>query len=208
MDSRRLACVMLGAWLGCSLFMTAVATTNFRIVDQLLDIPTVPAAAKQFQALGHTAARHMMRHQASEINRFFFEAWGLTQIVLSCTVLGVIVFGVRARSGQLKTMMGLAGFALLLVLINQFVITPTIVGVGRVLDFSELSQFAAERARFWNYHRAYSTLEVAKMLVCAALTVILLTSGTGSKRRRAGRGGDEEPEVRAMDLRRERVVSR
>jgi hypothetical protein len=206
MDSRRLACVLLGAWIGCSLFMTAVATTNFRLVDQLLDIPTVPAAARQFQAMGQATARHMMRHQASEINRYFFETWGLMQIVLGLGVLGVIVFGVRARSGQLKTMLGLAGFALVLVLINQFIITPTIVGVGRVLDFTEPAQFTAERARFWNYHRAYSTLEVGKLLTCAALTVFMLLAGTG-KRRRAARG-DEEPEVRAMDLRRERMVSR
>jgi hypothetical protein len=205
MDSRRLACVLLGAWLGCSLFMTAVATTNFRLVDQLLDLPTVPAAAKQFQALGHNAARHLMRHQASEINRYFFEAWGLMQIVLGLSVLGVIVFGVRARATQLKIMLGLAGFALLLVFVNQFIITPTIIGVGRVLDFSEPGQFTAERSRFWNYHKAYSTLEVAKMLTCAALAALLL-AGVG-KRRRSTRGGDEEDEVRALDLRRERMVS-
>jgi len=189
--------------------MTAVATTNFRLVDQLLDLPTVPAAAKQFQALGHTAARHMMRHQASEINRYFFETWGLVQIVLGCGVLGIIVFGVRARAAQLKTMLGLAGLAVVLVLINQFVITPTIVGVGRVLDFSEPAQFAAERARFWNYHKAYSTLEVAKLLICAGLTAFLLVSGAGKRRRSSARGGDDESdEVRAMDLRKERVISR
>ena len=206
MDSRRLACFLLGAWIACSLFMTAVATTNFRMVDQLLDLPTVPAAAKQFQAMGHTAARHMMRHQASEINRYFFEAWGLAQMALGFCVLGVIVFGVRARSSQLKAMLALAGLAVVLVIVNQFVITPTIVGVGRVLDFAEPDQFAPERGRFWNYHRAYSTIEVVKLLVCVTLTVFMTMSG-GGKRRRAG-SRDDEPEVRAMDLRRERVVSR
>jgi uncharacterized membrane protein len=186
--------------------MTALAITNFRLVDQLLDLPTVPAAAKQFQSMGRATARFMMRHQASEINRFFFEAWGIVQIVLGLSVIGTIVFGVRARAGQLKTMMGLAVFALILVLINQFVITPTIVGVGRILDFTEPAQFAAERTRFGNYHSAYSTLEVAKMLTCAALTLVMLLAGTGKRRR--SRGQDDEPEVRAMDLRRERAVSR
>ena len=206
MDSRRFACLILGAWMGCSLFMTALATTNFRLVDQLLDIPTVPAAAKQFQALGPVAARHMMRYQAGEINRYFFEAWGLVQIALAATVIGVIVFAVRARAVQLKTMIGLSAAALLLVLINQFVITPSVIGIGRVLDFSDPAAFPAERARFWNYHRAYTTLELGKMLICAGLTVALMWAG--GKRRRAARGGDEEKEIGAMDLRQPRAVSR
>ena len=192
--------------MGCSLFMTALATTNFRLVEHLLDIPTVPAAAKQFQALGPVAARHMMRYQAGEINRYFFETWGLMQIALAIIVIGVIVFAVRARATQLKVMLALSGFALLLVLINQFVITPSVIGLGRVLDFSDPAAFPAERARFWNYHRAFSTLEVVKMLLCAALTAVLMFSG-GGKRRRTSRGEDET-EVGTLDLRRPRAVSR
>lgn len=205
MDSRRLVCFLLGAWISCSLFMTALATTNFRLVDQLLDIPTVPAAAKQFQSLGPVAARHLMRYQAGEINRYFFETWGVTQIVLALLVIGVIVFGVRARANMLKVMLGLSAAALILVLINQFVITPTVIGIGRVLDFTDPASFPAERARFWNYHRAFSTLEVAKMLLCAGLALVLLWPG-GGKRRRGARS-DDDSEVGAMDLRRPRAVS-
>lgn len=206
MDSRRLACLILGAWMGCSLFMTALATTNFRLVDQLLDIPTVPAAAKQFQALGPVAARHMMRYQAGEVNRYFFETWGLVQIALALAVIGVIVFAVRARATQLKVLLAMSAGALILVLINQFVITPSVIGIGRVLDFTDPAAFPAERARFWNYHRAYTTLEVTKMLICAGLTFVFLSSG-GGKRRRSSRS-DEESEVSAMELRRPRAVSR
>jgi len=185
--------------------MTAVATSNFRLVDRLLDIPTVPAAEKQFKALGTPAARHLMRHQAAEMNRFFFENWGLAQVVLAAAVLGVIVFGVKARPLQLKFMLCVAGFALILTLIGQFVILPSIVGIGRVLDFTDPPAFAADRTRFGNFHTAYSTLEIVKMLCCAGLAVMLMTF-TGGKRRRSAKL-DEDGEVGAWDMRRQRPVS-
>lgn len=190
MDSRRFTTFLLGIWLGCSLFMTALAIVNFKIVEQLLERPTIPAAAKQFQSMGYTQARLMMRHQAGEVNRYFFETWGWTQAVLGLAVLGLLVFEVRSR--WLRWMLGLAGGMLILVLVNQLAVTPTIVGLGRILDFNGPDKLSAERARFWNFHSAYTTLEVVKMLLGVALLVLM--SIQQGRRRRTGLDTLDEPE--------------
>lgn len=190
MDSRRFTTFLLGIWLGCSLFMTALAVTNFKVVDQLLERPTSSLAAKQFQSMGYTQARLMMRHQAGEVNRYFFESWGWVQALLGSVVLGLLVFEVRSR--WLRWMLGIAAGMLVLVLVNQIAVTPTIVGVGRILDFNGPDKLLAERAKFSSFHRAYSTIEVTKMLLGIGLLVML--SMHQGRRRRTGLDTMDEPE--------------
>lgn len=170
--------------------MTALAVTNFKIVDQLLERPTSSLAAKQFQSMGYTQARLMMRHQAGEVNRYFFETWGWVQALMGAVVVGLLVFEVRSR--WLRWMLGVAGAMLLLVLINQVVVTPTIVGVGRILDFNGPDKMLAERARFDSFHRAYSTLEIVKLVLGVGLLVML--SMHQGRRRRTGLDTIDEPD--------------
>ena len=45
---------------------------------------------------------------------------------------------------------------------------------GRAIDFVPLTAPSSERTRFWNFHTAYSTTEVIKLLLGFFLTVRLL----------------------------------
>src|SRR5262245_13979142 len=96
MRARQLVMFLLGVWLSGSLFMTAVATQNFRNVDRLLAAPAEPAG-KMIQALTHDSARQLLRYHSSELNRLYFVWWEAAQLVIGIALLIALV---RARSGK------------------------------------------------------------------------------------------------------------
>src|ERR1700674_5746302 len=90
MHLQRFATFLLGAWIAAGLFMGMLATQNFRSVDRLLAAPA-PEAGERIQTLGgRDAARVFLRHQASELNRFYFAAWERVQIGLGLALLLVL----------------------------------------------------------------------------------------------------------------------
>lgn len=169
MHYRRLACLLLGAWLAGSLFMIMVATQNFRAVDRLLESPS-PRAAKQIQALGKSEARLFLRYQVSEQNRWYFEAWERAQLVLGVLLMLAFLLGAETR----PSMLVLSAVMLAAVALQHWLMTPEIVRLGRMIDFLPAVKVSAARARFWNFHTAYSTTEVIKLVLGLLLTGRLL----------------------------------
>ncbi len=87
MSTRRFVAFLLGVWLGGSLFMYVIATHNLESADRVLGSPP-PAAAKILDSLGAESARLLLRYQASELNRVYFEYWGSAQLVIGGAVTG------------------------------------------------------------------------------------------------------------------------
>jgi hypothetical protein len=169
MHFRRLACVLLGAWLAGGLFMAAVATQNFRSVDRLLAKPE-PPARQQLDKLGRDAARALLRYQVAEQNRLYFETWGMLEIVIGFVLLMVLLFG----SSETNLTLLLALLMLLIALVQRLVLTPEIVILGRIIDFVPAAQPSAERVQFWMLHATYSSIEVLKWGLGLVLTARLL----------------------------------
>ena len=170
MHFRRLASLLVGAWLmGCAL-MDMVATQNFRSVDRLLSAPSAQAA-EQIRAIGgHDPARAFLRYQVAEQNRWYFENWERMQIALGVILLLVLLFGsVPDRFALLLTVLMLAA-----VLVMHFFLTPEITRLGRSIDFTPQGTPSSERARFWSFHGAYSATELVKLGLGVALAVRLL----------------------------------
>src|SRR5215472_7728194 len=100
MHSERLICFLLGIWLAGGLFMAWVATENFRGAERLLHEGSLSARI-DFKMLddphtgGPGAARLLLRYQASEQNRFYFESWEEAQIVLGTVLFFIVLFRVR-----------------------------------------------------------------------------------------------------------------
>lgn len=163
MHHTRIAAFLLGCLLLGSLFLTFVATRNFRAVDAVLDAPP-PDASKMIQTLGRPNARQLLRYLAGEENRSYFEAWELTQIVLGVALTGILLFGVENRR-----LASLAGAMLVLALFQHFKITPDMLWLGRSIDFVPAAAESQARDQFWKLHGIYSGIEVVKMLL--ALTV-------------------------------------
>ncbi len=166
MHFHRLAALLLGAWLGGSVFMDMVATQNFQSVDRLLTAPPMQVA-ERVQALGgHDAARVFLRYQVSEQNRWYFQVWERVQIALGAALLLVLAFGAGPKRLALLIMV----LMLAMVIVMHFFLTPEITRLGRTFDFAP----AADRTRFWTLHGMYSAGELIKLGLGIVLAVRLL----------------------------------
>lgn len=182
MHYRRLASLLLGAWLCGSLFLVAVATRNFGAVDEMLSAPG-PEAAKQIQKIGKEQARMLLRHQASLQNLGVFENWERAQLALGFLLLLALFFGVESRPSALV-------FTLIMsaaVVFQHWLLTPEIAALGGLIEFIPSTVSAIERTRFWNYHTAYSITELVKLGLG-----LLLALGLLKRRRRSVRQLDSE----------------
>lgn len=179
MRTRRLITLMLGIWLGCSVFMMFVAIQNFAGVDRLLSAPPEPVS-KWIGQLGHDNTRMMLRYQASEQNRLFFSCWDWVQVALGVILTGVIFFSPRAGRPALI----LAGLMLVIAVSQATLMTPRIIGLGRVIDFAPQALETPERAEFWRLHRFYSGLEVFKLVLGLGLSVLFVWDRRDSLRLR------------------------
>jgi len=159
--------LLLGGWLAGTLFMWAVATQNFRLVDRLLVAPTAEWGQRA-APLAAGDARLLMRYQASEINRLFFGRWGWVQLGLSAGLLW-LVFQSRADPVLRVLAVGMAAIAAAL----QFLVVPEVVELGRLLDFAPRAPDPPQAARFWRLHHSYTGLDLAKWLLGVAAVVRL-----------------------------------
>src|SRR5688500_6870903 len=91
MNTRRLVCMLLGAWLAGSLWMFVTATQNFRTVDRLMHDPP-PAATSMISRIGIANARTLLRFEASEMNRFYFDVWEWAQLALGIAAFLLLLF--------------------------------------------------------------------------------------------------------------------
>lgn len=150
---------LLGVWLGWTVFMWFAATRTFRTVDRVLNSPN-PEFTRATQPLGHDETRVVLRHLASEINRTFFVAYGVAQIVLG---IGLLFLIWRATPRDTFAVV-LAGVMLGLVVILTVAITPQIISLGRSIDFLPRNPEPAIMPRFWMLHGAFTGLDGVKLL--------------------------------------------
>jgi hypothetical protein len=188
MHSIRLVCFLLGIWLAGGIFMAWVATQNFRSVDRLLD-QSNPTARLDIKTLddnaGPGAARLLLRYQVSEQNRFYFETWEISQIVLGTLLFFFVLFG----TSEGKKMIAAVLVLLVLTLAQRFVLTPEIVSLGRALDFVPATA-ASGRTRFWTFHSIYSAVELLKWTLTFLLVLRLFLGRRRSRTAVAGKKVD------------------
>ena len=177
MSTRRFVIFLLGVWLGGSAFMYVVATHNLESVDRVLGSPPA-AAAKLIESLGPESARLLLRHHSSELNRVYFENWGLAQMVLGVAVFGMLLFG--TREGKWPVVVSIV--MLVTVALMRFILTPDLVNFGRQLDFATKQAGVAEHARFVAVHRAYGVAEIAKCGLGLFLLALLLRRSQRKRR--------------------------
>ena len=159
---------LLGLWISGSLFMTAVATQNFRNVDRLLAAPSDPAR-KMIQGLGHDSARQLLRYHSSELNRLYFVWWEAAQLAIGIALLIVLA---RAKCGKLC----IVGAAVMLAITAamHLLVTPQVVSLGRLIDFLPQGVESSERSQFWKLHGLYSALEVVKIALALLISGLFL----------------------------------
>jgi hypothetical protein len=173
MQFHRLASLLIGIWLGISVFMDIVATQNFQTVNRVmtsLDLKVVETTRK----IGDPeSTRYLLRYFAGEANRFLFEQWEWAELMLGLVMLLVLLF---CRSNQ-KIAMSLVLAMVCIVLAQRFKLTPAITTLGREIGFS-----ATASRRFTAYHQAYGIIELLKIALGLGVAGSLLIRRNSGKR--------------------------
>jgi hypothetical protein len=169
MHYRRIASFLLGLWLGGGLLMAWVAIDSFRSVNQLLAAPG-PVVAIQIKALGPGGAGALLRYQAAEQNRRYFETWEAVQLVLGAGFLSFLLFG--SNEGKFSLLLLLLMF--LITAAQRFLLTPELSALGRTFDFIPAGLPSVERNRFWMLHSVYTGSEILKWGLGVVLGILLV----------------------------------
>jgi hypothetical protein len=150
-----IALVLGGFWLGLLVVSWVAATVNFRSVDHVLG----PGGSSEAQVLFETVRvedrRVLLRHLASEINRWMFRWWSLAQVALALAVLGLLW-------QQAGVMRGLAVAALAIVVLQVMGLAAPITEIGRSIDFLPRPLPADLARRFGLLHGAFVLLDLGK----------------------------------------------
>jgi|SRR5579862_3488559 len=177
MHYSRISAFLLGALLVGSVFMAFVATENFRTASEILKSPP-PQVEKMIKLLGDENARLLLRYQAGEENRLFFETWETAELVL-----GLLLAALLFLMGNRRLLAGFAGAMLILTIFQHFKITPELVWQGRSIDFVPAAGDPAARQQFGRLHAAYGMLEVVKLLLLIVIGVGLFPRQRRSSQR-------------------------
>jgi hypothetical protein len=166
MKRRAALALILGGWLVGTLFMWFVATQNFATVDRIL---AAPPSALQSMTVGMDAAqtREVLRYEASELNRLYFDRWGYAQVLLALAAVALAwKGGRRLRAGILVAAVIAVGL--------KFYVVPETIRIGRRIDFQPRQPETALQAEFWRLHHAYTGLDMLKFLTLAGCGIALL----------------------------------
>jgi hypothetical protein len=187
MHSRRLSCLLLGAWLGCSLFMGAVAIFSFHSTKTLMDDAPPQMRLLTQRVGGDEAMTHILRYEVAEQNRQLFEIWELFQIVMGLFLFGFLLFG----TAEGKMALALCLTMVVVVAAMHWLVTPHIVGLGRELDFQPLTASPLIRSQLQARHAVYSALELVKLLLGVILGALLVWPSSRKRQERKPREIDD-----------------
>lgn len=153
---------------GC-LLMGYVVSQNMQNVDRILNNPPGPVA-KDIEDLGSDITKMLLRFQASEVNRFLGDVWGVLQLGLGAAFLISAVL----TSHRSKFLMIVSSAMILLVVLQMFWISPIMTQLGRSFDFLPLTAALKDRENYQSYRVWYVVFEFLKLLFGLALAIRLL----------------------------------
>jgi hypothetical protein len=182
MHSSRIATFLLGAWIGCCIFMDLLALENLRLANGVLN-SAIPPAVEIIQKAGREEMGLLLRYFAAEQYRYFFSTWELIQIPSALLLAGVLYFAADRRPMPQI----LCGLMLVLVLF-QLAIHPELAYRGREADFPPGSQTLGTQARVWALTEVWIGAESAKLLIGALLANYMFTYKSRRRSRRTDEG--------------------
>jgi hypothetical protein len=173
---QRWALVVMGAWLMGTVCTSVVATENFYTIDRLLAGSPNRTFTAAVQQLGQPQARELLRYLSSELNRLYFQMWNVAQLALGGLVLWLVVGSRQQHPARARREVG-GVLAMLAIVVAMLVwLTPSIVSLGRSLDFVPRDPPPPGLQRFWVLHAAYTSLEMLKLTIGVVITWWIATS--------------------------------
>lgn len=167
--ARHLLLWLLGGWVFLSVTMAFIASANFRVLD-----PEHLRQAEQIYAEIPAAERRTdLRYAASEINRYLFSVYSAVHVVVAAAAFAVLwlVRLPRRRRLWLAATLGLA-LAFAIVFVAWF--TPTMVELGREIDFLARDPAPPPVLHFYQLHQVNVTMELIKLALLGVATALLV----------------------------------
>ncbi len=173
---RTFSALLLGAWLGASILADVAVTQNFQTVDRFLASPGTSRTVTEIEAAGRARERFILRRNAAEENNGIFLNWEWAEIAI-----GAGLFLVLLRDSKLSKAALMLSLAMLaIVIVEHFLLTPLITGLGRKVD--DLPATNPLSREFWILHGFYSGFDILKLLIGASLAALLvLAPGRGAE---------------------------
>ena len=166
MNRRTALAIVLGGWAVGPLFMWVVAPQNFATVERIIAAP--PAAIESMTApLEPGDLREVLRFEASELNRLYFNRWGFAQLPFALLVVALAwTDGRRLRVATL--LLAVITFGL------QLYVVPETIRIGREIDFQPREPSTPQQDQFWRLHHAYTGLDMLKFLTLVGCSIALV----------------------------------
>lgn len=161
---------VLGIWIGGSVILGSVVAYNFAGIEDLFTRNPALAEHAGFDPADTDAKKtSVLWVHSSELNRVFFDVWNRTQLVLGALAIGLAMW---SRAGRVPLL--LLTIATALVALTHWGIEPSVVELGRQLDFLPRTPPPPILETFQQYHRAYFLTEVVRFGIVALATLVLI----------------------------------
>ena len=174
MHTRRLVAFLLGVWLGGMLLVAYTVNANDSTTKSVLENGG-EAVRRNIEVSGKDRVTLVLHANTAEINRNLLQSWEWIQLLLGAGVVCTLPFAMRLKWGYLIA----AALMLLIVLAQRVLLTPEMIGVGRLIDMAGGDAWTQDD--LWKERRSLHTLtmlywscEGAKALIGIGLTVALL----------------------------------
>lgn len=164
---RRLAALLIGAWLGAGMLADVAVTQNFQAVDRFLQAPGSVSTSSALKAAGRDKERFILRRNAGEENNWIFLNWERVELALGGLLFLLLLFGERPQ----KLPLVLCAAMFLIVVVEHFYLTPLITDLGRRVE--DLPATDPDSRTFWMLHGVYAGADILKMLLGFAFAVRL-----------------------------------
>jgi hypothetical protein len=160
MHFRRLAALVLGAWLGGSLLITTFTAQNKRFVDQILSTPALEAVDFMVK-IQEADVRILLGYQASEGNRWLVRTWEVAQLALGAVLLVSLFLSVNGNKYPIVLCLLMIGTVVFL----HWFLTPQMERLSRAVDFVKPGQISVARDRLRSLETGYSIAETLKLML-------------------------------------------
>lgn len=164
---RRLAALLLGAWLGAGILADIAVTQNFQTVDRFLARPGSVSTSTALRGIPQDRMRFILRRNAGEENSWIFLNWERVELALGGVLFLLLLFGDRPQ----RLMLVLCAVMVAIVAGEHFGLTPLITDLGRKVD--DLPAADPQSREFRVLHGAYAGLDILKMLAGLAFAIRL-----------------------------------
>ncbi|WP_428262051.1 DUF4149 domain-containing protein [Haliangium sp.] len=160
---------LMGCWIALTVAMAFVASANFRVLEP----DTLRDAAEIYAEIPAAERRTHLRYAASELNRYLFTVYSDVHLVVAAAACALLLAAGLPRR-RLRWLVPTLGVCLVFALIFALWFTPTMVELGREIDFMAREPEPPPVTRFFRLHAINVSMELGKLALLAAASVALV----------------------------------